>query len=186
MVVGATLISTSGWTGIGAAAGTALFVNGAATATQGIGQIYNSVTNTSTLREDNIVKTGVQDAGAAIGGNTGSDIAGAVYDIAITTAGAYAGSAMALKSTFLNKTTNPGIPFKSGVTGMQYGVDPNTLTPVKDLSTLNKYRMASAVKYGSNHAVEVGLTGKIYDGHHRVADAINNGRAIDIYVHPYE
>lgn len=92
MVVGATLISTSGWTGIGAAAGTALFVNGAATATQGIGKIYNSVTNTSTLREDNIVKTGVQDAGAAIGGNTGSDIAGAVYDIAITTAGAYAGS----------------------------------------------------------------------------------------------
>ena len=109
-----------------------------------------------------------------------------MYDVAITAAATYSGSTMALKSTLSNKTTNSGIPFKSGVTGMQYGIDPNTLTPVKDLSSLNQYRMANAVKYGSDHAVEVGITGKIHDGHHRVADAISNGRAIDIYVHPYE
>lgn len=58
-----------------------------------------------------------------------------------------------------------------GKTGFQYGVDPNTLTPIKDLSKLDPQRMADAIKYGGDHAVRVGRTGIIQDGHHRVADA---------------
>lgn len=82
--------------------------------------------------------------------------------------------------------TNPGSPFKAGKTGFQYGVDPNTLIPSKDLSTLDSQRISDAVKFGGNHSVIVGKTGIIQDGHHRVADAIKNGRAIDIFVEPYK
>ena len=46
--------------------------------------------------------------------------------------------------------------------------------------------MADAIKYGGDHAVRVGRTGIIQDGHHRVADAIVNGRAIDIFVEAYK
>lgn len=81
---------------------------------------------------------------------------------------------------------NPGKPFEAGKTGVQYGVNPNTLIPQKDLATLNPQRMANAVKFGGDHAVRVGQTGIIQDGHHRVADAITNGRAIDIFVEPYK
>lgn len=76
--------------------------------------------------------------------------------------------------------------FKPGQTGLQYGVDPNTLTPVKDLADLDPYRMSNAVKYGINQAVKVVKTGIIYDGHHRVANAIKNGRTIDVFVEPFK
>ena len=79
-----------------------------------------------------------------------------------------------------------GSTFEAGKSGFQYGIDPNTLTPQKDLSSLNPQRMANAVKYGGDHVVIVGRTGIIQDGHHRVADAIINGRAIDIFVEPYK
>ena len=82
--------------------------------------------------------------------------------------------------------SNPGRAFEPGKTGFQYGVDPNTLTPIKDLSKLDPQRMADAIKYGGDHAVRVGRTGIIQDGHHRVADAIVNGRAIDIFVEAYK
>lgn len=81
---------------------------------------------------------------------------------------------------------NPGKPFEAGKTGLQNGIDPNTLIPQKDLTTLNPQRMANAIKYGGDQAVRVGRTGIIQDGHHRVADAIMNGRAIDIFVEPYK
>ena len=81
---------------------------------------------------------------------------------------------------------NPGKPFEAGKTGIQQGVNPNTLIPQKDLSTLNPQRMANAVRFGGDQAVRVGRTGIIQDGHHRVADAIMNGRAIDIFVEPYK
>ena len=91
MVAGATLGATVGWTGIGAVAAGFLMVNGAATAAQGIGQIVNHVTNTNTFREDNIVRTGVQSVGAAVGGNKGAAVAGGLYDAAVMTANMYAG-----------------------------------------------------------------------------------------------
>ena len=81
---------------------------------------------------------------------------------------------------------NLGKPFEAGKTGIQHGVNPNTLIPQKDLSTLNPQRMANAVRFGGDQAVRVGRTGIIQDGHHRVADAIMNGRAIDIFVEPYK
>ena len=82
--------------------------------------------------------------------------------------------------------SNIGKSFEVGKTGLQTGVDPNTLIPKKDLSTLNLHRMADAIKYAGDQAVRVGKTGIILDGHHRVADAIMNGRAIDVFVEPFK
>ena len=82
--------------------------------------------------------------------------------------------------------SNPGKPFEPGKTGFQYGVDPNTLIPQKNLATLDPKRMADAIKFGGDQSIRVGRTGIIQDGHHRVADAIKNGRAIDIFVEPYQ
>ena len=96
---GAALGATVGWTGIGAVAAAALVVNGAATVTQGIGQIVNSVTQTNTLREDNIVRTGVQSVGRAIGGDTGAVIAEMAYDTAILAASLYTLSAKSVPTT---------------------------------------------------------------------------------------
>ena len=90
---GAVLGATVGWTGIGAVAAAALVINGAATATQGIGQIVNAVTQANTMREDNIIRTGVQRVGSAIGGDVGSSIAGMAYDTAIMAAAVYAPTA---------------------------------------------------------------------------------------------
>ena len=87
---GAVLGATVGWTGVGAVAAAALVINGAATVTQGVGQIVNSVTQSNTMREDNIIRTGVQTAGYAIGGEAGYSIAGFAYDTAIIAAAAYA------------------------------------------------------------------------------------------------
>ncbi len=91
MVAGATLGATVGWTGIGAVAAGLLIANGAATATQGVGQIINDVTNSSVLREDNIVRSSVQSSGEFIAGDIGSDIAGLLYDSSTILANAYAG-----------------------------------------------------------------------------------------------
>lgn len=43
MVAGAALGATAGWTGLGAAAAAALVIDGAATASQGVGQIVNDI-----------------------------------------------------------------------------------------------------------------------------------------------
>ena len=86
----------------------------------------------------------------------------------------------------LKDSVKLGKPFEAGKTGIQHGVDPNTLIPQKNLETLNPQRIANAIKFGGDQAVRVGRTGIIQDGHHRVADAIMNGRAIDIFVEPYK
>lgn len=90
MAAGAALGAAAGWTGVGAVAAGFLVVNGAATMTQGIGQIVNNATQSRVLREDNIVKTGVQLAGRSIGGKTGEEIAGVVYEAAVIAANIYA------------------------------------------------------------------------------------------------
>jgi len=80
---GAALGATVGWTGVGAVVAAVLVVNGAATVTQGVGQIVNSVTQTNTMREDNIIRTGVQYVGSSIAGDTGATVAGMVYDAGV-------------------------------------------------------------------------------------------------------
>ena len=92
----------------------------------------------------------------------------------------------AAKKTIYNTPSNPGKPFEPGKTGFQYGVNPNTLTPQKDLSTLDPRRMANAVKFAQDQAIRVGQTGIIQDGHHRVANAIKSGRAVDVFVEAYK
>ena len=91
VAAGATLGATVGWTGFGAVAAGFLIINGTATAVQGVGQIVNHVTNSNVMREDNIVRTGVQAVGRAIGGDTGAEIAGGAYDVAVVAASLYAG-----------------------------------------------------------------------------------------------
>ena len=92
---GAALGATVGWTGAGAAIGAFLMLNGAATITQGIGQITNDIADSSVLREDNLIRTGVEETGQILGGNTGRAIAAGLYTgIEIGTAW-YAGTILA-------------------------------------------------------------------------------------------
>ena len=78
-----------------------------------------------------------------------------------------------------------GVPFKPGVTGPQYGVDPKTLIPKKKFSTLDPYRMNNAIKFGGDHMVEVGIDVVILNGNHRVAYAIKAKKAVDVFVYAY-
>ena len=71
---------------IGAVAAGFLIVNGTATAVQGVGQIVNDVTKSNVMREDNIIRTGVQEIGRAIGGDNGAKVAGGAYDVAVIAA----------------------------------------------------------------------------------------------------
>ena len=91
IAAGATLGATVGWTGFGAVVAGFLIVNGTSTVLQGVGKIVNAVTNSNVMREDNIVRTGVQNVGRTIGGSTGAKIAGGVYDIAVVAANLYSG-----------------------------------------------------------------------------------------------
>ena len=92
MAAGVAIGVAAGWTGAGAVAAGFLLVNGAATATQGIGQIVNDATKSNVLSEDNIVRSGVQATGKAIGGKTGEKVAGTAYDAAVIASGLYAGT----------------------------------------------------------------------------------------------
>lgn len=92
IAAGAALGAFSSWTGIGAVAAGLLVINGGATVVQGIGQVVNAVTKSNIMREDNMVRTTVQAAGQAVGGDAGGEIAGYLYDGAVTAASMYAGS----------------------------------------------------------------------------------------------
>ncbi len=121
MAAGVALGATVGWTGFGAVVAGFLFINGAATITQGVGQIVNDVTGTNYLREDNIIRTGVQDVGRAIGGDTGASIAGFAYDAAETGAAIYGGGKITSHSMpkIVNSklfSANNGYGFKIGKT----------------------------------------------------------------------
>ena len=91
MAVGSALGAFTSWTGIGAVAAGFLMINGAATVTQGVGQIVNDVSKSNVLREDNIVRTSVKNVGRTIGGNAGAEIAGGIYDVAVIASNLYAG-----------------------------------------------------------------------------------------------
>ncbi|MDR1203325.1 MAG: hypothetical protein LBL58_17080 [Tannerellaceae bacterium] len=75
-----------------------------------------------------------------------------------------------------------GMPFNPSGSKVQIGVDPNSLTPGKDLSTLDPTRRKNAVKYGGDHTIIVDRSGRILDGNHRLLDALLNGRSIDIQI----
>ena len=91
MAAGAALGAFASWTGVGAVAAGFLIVNGAATVAQGVGQIVNHIAKSNVMREDNLVKTAVQETGRAIGGDTGAKIAGGTYDVTVFAASLYAG-----------------------------------------------------------------------------------------------
>ena len=76
MAAGIVLGATVGWTGIGAVAAGFLLVNGAATVSQGVGQIVNDVSKSTVMREDNIARTGAESVGRAVRGETGAKVAG--------------------------------------------------------------------------------------------------------------
>lgn len=82
---------------------------------------------------------------------------------------------------------NPGRSFNPFGNRVQMGVDPNTLVPAKDMKNLTKIpggtqRVANAVKHGGDKPIIVDRKGNILDGHHRVYDAIRNGRTVDIQI----
>ncbi len=65
---------------------------------------------------------------------------------------------------------------------VQEGVNPNTLKPGKNLDTLDPKRQKDAVKYAGDKPIIVDRNGNVLDGHHRLNDAIKNGRAVDIQI----
>ncbi|MDD4096862.1 MAG: hypothetical protein PHP22_11560 [Oscillospiraceae bacterium] len=72
-----------------------------------------------------------------------------------------------------------GPDFKPNGPAVQEGINPNSLIPKKDLSTLDPARMADAIKYAGNRPIIVDKSGAVLDGHHRLAYAIKNNQAVD-------
>ena len=87
-----------------------------------------------------------------------------------------------IKNKFLKKTTDPiGPNFVPYGKSVQEGVNPNSLIPTKDLSTLDNQRMQNAVKYGGEPIIVDNL-GNVLDGHHRLKYAIKNNKAVDVSI----
>ena len=163
MAAGAALGATVGWTGVGAVVAGFLIVNGAATATQGVGQIVNDVTKSNVMREDNIVRTGVTSIGKAIGEKTGEKVAGVAYDTAVVAANLYTGkvglqqAGIAPIKVNINKVLNN--PLDEFVTdGPAQGVVSNYCRTIP----MNGYGRISATSLSNGFY-------QLADGHHRVA-----------------
>ena len=56
------------------------------------------------------------------------------------------------------------------------------LVITKDLSRLGPQRIQNAVRFAGDKDLEVSRSGVIQQGHHRAADVIANGRAIDVII----
>ncbi len=78
-----------------------------------------------------------------------------------------------------------GVPYDPDGPYVQIGVDPTTLTPRKNLTTLDPQRLKTVERYGSSQAITVYRNGVVQDGHHRLANAIANNRPIDVIRLPY-
>ncbi len=83
---GAAVAAATSWTGVGAVAGVAMIVNGAANIVSGGSKIINDVTNEQILPEENLIKTACKSVGEAIGGEAGEAVGATVYDVANTVA----------------------------------------------------------------------------------------------------
>ena len=163
MAAGAALGAFASWTGIGAVAAGLLIVNGAAATVQGVGQIVNYVTKSNVMREDNIVRTGVQEVGRVIGGDSGSKVAGGVYDVTVAVANIYAGKVnlqqagiLPIKVNINNVVNNPLDEFV-------------TIGPADGV--IEQYcRTIPRSGYGKIYATQLGNgLYQIANGHHRVA-----------------
>ena len=163
VAAGAALGATVGWTGVGAVAAGFLVVNGTATVAQGVGQIVNNVTNSNVMREDNIVRTGVQEVGRVIGGDTGAKIAAGVYDVAVVVANLYAGKV--------------GLQ-QAGIAPIKVNINKVLNNPLDDFVTVGP---AQGVIRNYCQTIPINGYGRIFattlpngfyqlvDGHHRVA-----------------
>ena len=65
---------------------------------------------------------------------------------------------------------------------VQEGIDPNTLIPSKDLSTLDPLRVQNTIRYAMDKPIIVDRNGVVLDVHHRLFAAIKSGRAVDIQI----
>lgn len=93
------------------------------------------------------------------------------------------GSLQGLSSLYVPKEKEPiGKPFDSNGPKYQEGVDPYTLAPSKDLSTLNRQRLSNAYKYGRDIPLSVYKSGIIEDGHHRLQNARQMKFAVDVFI----
>lgn len=184
MAAGVALGTFASWTGIGAVAAGVLIVNGAATVTKGIGQVVNDVTKSNVLREDNIVKTAVKDIGYGIGGETGSQVAGVAYDVAIVAASLYAGRVwlqqagrLPIKVNISSLTPDPTNPMTDA--GINYWTKTLSQNGFKGYNSLpNAYGLIEPI------CVQKG-TMMITNGHHRVEVLAKYGvKTIEVFLVP--
>jgi len=77
------------------------------------------------------------------------------------------GAATARGGAAVTSNNSIGTPFNPNARGVQIGVDPRTLTPAKDLSTLSPNRLQNAIQYAGDRAIIVDRAGRVLDGHHR-------------------
>ncbi len=177
MLAGGAVGAFAGWTGIGAVAGGVLIANGAATITQGVGQIVNSVTDSEVMREDNLIKATVQGVGETIGGETGSDIAGFAYDSVVAAASIYSAriplqqsGKIPVKVEISKIFNNPRDPFTKGMPC------PGKVSQYCREIPYKGYGRISAIKLSNGYY-------QLIDGHHRVAALKSLGyRVIKIYI----
>jgi hypothetical protein len=87
---------------------------------------------------------------------------------------------------FLFEKPPIGSPFRKGdrIGAIQIGVNPATLTPGKNLRTLDSGRLRQAVMHAGDHAIEVTTDGLVRNGNHRLKDALKRGKTIDIRIVP--
>ena len=78
--------------------------------------------------------------------------------------------------------SNIGPDFDPNGPSVQEGVNPNSLKPTKDLSTLDPARIKNSIKYAENKPIIVDSDGNVLDGHHRLKYAIDNNRPVDVSV----
>lgn len=65
---------------------------------------------------------------------------------------------------------------------VQEGVNPNSLIPTKDLSTLDNTQMKNAVNYGGDKSIIVDRNGHVLDGHHRLKYAIKHNKTVHVSI----
>lgn len=97
-------------------------------------------------------------------------------------ASGYIGSKGSKNSSTFSKSKTVGKPFNPKGSKVQIGVNPKTLKPSKDLSTLDPQRLKRAEIFGQGQALSVYRNGVVEDGHHRLANALANNRAVDIII----
>ena len=85
-----------------------------------------------------------------------------------------------LRARYMNPETGPD--FNPNGNTVQEGVNLNSLSPTKDLSSLDDFRMKNAVKYAGDKPIIVDKNGNVLDGYHRLKHAISNDRAVDVSI----